>query len=183
MSWKHESCEHYLDLIHHFRSSDQSSRSVIYEPRNTFTSIEVNLLEGCSRLEIVPYKVDALSHDVEIPTPRGTLNRLLVGIRDDRLIAYVSKLWTPRELDGEGFEQYFFSNDRPSLYSATRISSSTWPLNHGVAVGPQEMPYFRLLSQQKPMVSRSLEACLPYLRSPGINHQDSSESLVQLPTR
>jgi len=77
MSWQAKSCEHYLDLTHHSRGGDQFSRSVIYEPHNDFTSLQVSLLEGCTRLEIVPYKVDVLSCDVEIPTPRGTLNRLL----------------------------------------------------------------------------------------------------------
>ena len=92
-----------------------------------------------------------------------------------RLISYVSKLWTPRELDGEGFEQYFFSNDRPSSYSTMRMSGPDWPLNHGVIVGPQEMPYFRLLGQQIPRVLVSFTAYLLYLRSPGINYQDSRD--------
>jgi hypothetical protein len=167
MAWTSEGLKNFLEITSIRENSKDYVHCQEYTPKKHWTDISVGLSDMDEELRIKPYTLESLNNQVNLEYSGGIVNQLIVGIRDQKSIMYVGKIWTPNQLKEKRINQYFFRDDQPSSFNFGNVRGPGWPLNQSAVLDNRLLSYFEELSKIRSGINESLGRCLNQLIIPG----------------
>ncbi len=182
MAWTSEPIENFFEIRYKKENcTNECKHSKKYVPGKYSSVISLELHKNDVEVLLKPFTIETLTQVVEKDYNNITLNKLIVGIRNETNIDYISKLWTSKESGKEHLDQYFFKQNQPSGFcfgdlSGVLSAGSSWPTNHAPILDSASLRYLKTLKRIRPEITNSLDKCCEYLLLPGPQYVASKSS-------
>ena len=166
--WKLEEEKYFLEVVHIDKDGHEHTESnTEFTPEKHSTTISLDLMEKDIKLEVTPYQMQAFGKDVTIPVENGKTDKLMVGLRDKKSVAWIAIKYTS-ENGLKAIRQYFFKKDgSPGRCNLGLLHGSSWPTNRPQVVTDEMYEHFVDLAFSLPKeAKRSLIRSLNILSRP-----------------
>ncbi len=167
MSWRVESSQACVKVTDTFNDGRQfranyPSKEWTREPSRKKSGNVVDT-------KVEPYTLEVLTCPIELRYPQTgiLLHELVVGVKDQRSIAFISIAYTRDNFPVRQGEEYGFDNDQPAGYVWGYGMSPNWPTNHPAIIDSRLTPFFEELKKKQPSLGDSLDRCVAQLEVPG----------------